>query len=121
MSDYRKEKVLRYPMKGDLDAFKEQHENLFGYGTPGMFQIAPTENGFIDFVLSGSYDCDAGEYGKTRALTENEKQKYRPVWEQIVPGIDMSRVRLVEFCWYDCSEAPDYYDEAQDPFYSEEV
>jgi hypothetical protein len=31
----------------------------------------------------------------------------------------MDDVRLVEFCWYNCSEAPDYYDEENDDFYKE--
>lgn len=86
-----------------------------------MFQIAPADGDFIDFVLSDDYGCDAAEYGKTRALTENEKRKYGPVWEQIIPNIDMNRVRLVEFCWYNCCEAPGYYDNIDDPFYTEEI
>lgn len=107
-------------MDGDLEQFEEAHSDLFDYGTPGMFQIAPTCRGFIDFVLN--CDCNSdGEYGKTRALTENEKEKYRPTWEQIVSEIDMDQVRLVEFCWYHATEAPDYYDDVNDPFYTEEV
>ena len=120
MSTYCKEKVLRFPMDGDLEEFAEAHGDLFSYGEPGKFQIAPTETGYIDFVLSYEFDCD-GEYGKTRALTANERRKYQPIWEQIIPGIDMERVRLVEFCWYDATEAPSYYSNVNDPFYTEEV
>ena len=58
-------------------------------------------------------------YGKTRALTDREKAKYLPVFQQIDPDVNMNFVRLVEFCWYNCSEAPDYYDETDDPFYRE--
>lgn len=120
MSAYCKEKVLRFPLEGDPWEFEETHTSLFSYGKPGMFQVAPTVKNYIDFVLEYDGDSD-GEYGKTRALTENEKEKYRPVWEQIILGIDMNKVRLVEFCWYDCSEAPDYYDDLSDPFYTTEV
>lgn len=122
MSTYHKEKVLRFPMGEDvnLEEFEEAHRDLFGYSETGKFQIAPTCESYIDYVLHCEYDCD-GEYGKTRALTENEKEKYRPVWEQIIPDIDMNKVRLVEFCWYDVTEAPDYYDDVNDPFYTEEV
>ena len=37
------------------------------------------------------------------------------------PEVDMNKVHLVEFCWYNCSEAPDYYsmDKGKDPFYEE--
>lgn len=120
MSTYCKEKVLRFPMGGDLEQFEEAHSDLFDYGTPGLFQIAPTRESYIDLVLERESDWD-GEYGKTRALTENEKKKYRPIWEKIIPGIDMSKVRLVEFCWYNATEAADYYDDVNDPFYTEEV
>lgn len=120
MSTYCKERVLRFPVDGNLEQFEETHHTLFDYGVPGMFQIAPTCKGYIDLVLLREFDCD-GEYGKTRALTKNEQEKYRPVWEQIIPDIDMNRVRLVEFCWYNATEAPNYYDEVDDPFYTEEI
>jgi len=120
MSTYCKEKVLRFPMDGDLEDFEESHSAFFDYCTPGMFQIAPTCESYIDLVLSYEYDCD-GEYGKTRALTANERKKYEPIWQQIIPDIDMERVRLVEFCWYNSTEAPNYYDDVNDPFYTDEV
>ena len=120
MSTYCKEKVLRFPMSGDLERLEDAHSDLFDYGKPGKFQIAPTETGYIDFVLSYESDCD-GEYGKTRELTANERKKYQSIWEQIIPGIDMERVRLVEFCWYNSTEAPSYYNNVNDPFYTEEV
>lgn len=104
MSAYQKQKVLRFPMEGDLYEFEQKHAKFFSYGAAGTFQIAPTIKNYIDYVLTSNYDGD-GEYRKTRALTENEKEKYRPIWEQILPGIDMNQVRLVEFCWYGCSEA----------------
>lgn len=31
----------------------------------------------------------------------------------------MNDVRLVEYCWYNCSEAPDYYLEQDDEFYAD--
>lgn len=121
MSTYCKEKVLRYPLPDvDLEEFEDAHSDVFGYGDVGRFQIAPTREAYVDYVLHQEYDCD-GEYGKTRALTENEKKKYRSIWEKIIPGIDMNKVRLVEFCWYNATEAPDYYDDVNDPFYTEEV
>lgn len=118
MSTYVKEKVLRYPMDGDLEALEEKYRDVFGYNKPGKFQIAPTEGSFVDYVLDSEQDAD-GEYGKTRALSEKEQTKYLAMWREIIPDIDMSRVRLVEFCWYNGTEAPDYYDETDDPFYDE--
>jgi len=118
MSTYIREKVLRYPMDGDLETFEEKYQDLFSWGEPGKFQIAPTTKGFIDFVLECDRDAD-GEYGKTRALSEKEQEKYHATWAKIIPDVDMNKVRLVEFCWYNATEAPDYYDETNDPFYDE--
>ena len=140
MSTYVREKVLRVPMERidmsyikNIIAQKYPDENceddfswylesalpdVFDYGTIGKFQIAPTEEEYIDYVLDYEYDAD-GEYGKTRALYESEKAKYFPVFQKIDPNIDMNYVRLVEFCWYNATEAPDYYDDTNDSFYDE--
>lgn len=121
MSTYVREKVLRIPMDCDyygMEEIEERNSDLFSYATVGKFQIAPTDSNFIDYVLDKEWDAD-GEWGKTRALYAREQDKYRPIWQQILPDIDMSKVRLVEFCWYNGCEAPDYYDDAKDSFYDE--
>lgn len=140
MSTYVREKVLRIPrhkmnfahvvrileekfpnenIMDDLNFYIESAlPNLFDYATVGKFQIAPTEENYIDYVLEYEWDAD-GEYGKTRALYESEKMKYESVFRQLDPDINMDWVRLVEFCWYNCCEAPDYYDDEHDSFYDE--
>jgi hypothetical protein len=140
MSTYVREKVLRIPMDkidfsfiratmeakfpdeevdDDFDFYLEStFPELFEYGTKGKFQRAPTTEEFIDYVIDKEWDAD-GEYGKTRALTDNEKAKYLPIFRKVDPNINMDFVRLVEFCWYNCSEAPSYYDHMNDPFYDE--
>lgn len=138
MSTYVREKVLRIPMQRlNMDYIRnilsEKYDDyeddfsyylecafpdIFDYGTKHKFQIAPTVESFIDYVLEYEWDA-SGEYGKTRALTDNEKEKYRTVFQQIDPDINMDFVRLVEFCWYNGCEAPDYYDDKKDSFYDE--
>ena len=138
MSTYVREKVLRIPMERlNMDNIKnilaEKYEDyeddfsfylentfqeIFDYATVGMFQIAPTIERFIDYVLEREWDAD-GEYGKTRALNDNEKAKYLSTFQQIDQNVNMDYVRLVEFCWYNGTEAPDYYDDTNDPFYDE--
>lgn len=130
MSTYVREKVLRIPLDKlnltfsdeemyDLGySFEQRFKGIYEYGKIGKFQLAPTESLFIDFVLDREYDAD-GEYGKTRALSDREKAKYLPVFQQIDPSVNMDFVRLVEFCWYNGCEADDYYDEVNDPFYDE--
>ena len=138
MSTYVREKVLRIPMQhidmsrinnvlvekhGNYEDdysyyLEEEFSDLFDYGSVGKFQLAPTIDSYIDYVLDYEWDAD-GEYGKTRALYDSEKVKYAPVFQRIDPDINMDYVRLVEFCWYNCSEAPDYYDNENDSFYDE--
>lgn len=128
MSTYVREKVLRIPLeklnikltedeRDDLGwGLEQKFPEIFGYADIGKFQLAPTETDYIDYVLDYEYDAD-GEYGKTRALYECEKDKYRPIFQQIDPNVIMNDVRLVEFCWYNGCEAPDYYDDLNDPFF----
>jgi hypothetical protein len=147
MSTYVREKVLRLPIGGSqLEDFKKTiaekleaigesvddvdddlhwytekaFHDIFGYGDKGKFQWSPTyPRHFIDLVLDHEWDCD-GEYGKVRELYPSEKIKYLPVFQKLLPGLDsLDDVRLVEFCWYNGCEAPDYYDLKDDPFYKE--
>jgi hypothetical protein len=140
MSTYVREKVLRIPMDKvnfshiksametrfptkaidyDFDFYLEStFPELFGYGTKNKFQMSPTCTPYLDYVLEYEWDAN-GEYGKTRSLTDREKAKYFPVFQKVDPNINMDWVRLVEFCWYNCSEADDYYDHMNDPFYDE--
>ena len=132
MSDYHREKVLRIPFEDmglNPDSFDdvsydlwEMFGDVFYWGNPkvGKFEVAPTSEWFIDFVLEDECD-ECGDWGKVRELTDAEKAKYLPVFQKVNPEVDMNKVHLVEFCWYNCSEAPGYYsmDKDIDPFYEE--
>ena len=128
MSTYVREKVLRIPFEkmglnpDEYDdvgmELEEQFAGLFDYGKVGKFQFAPTDTWYIDYVLDYEWDAD-GEYGKTRALTEREKDAFDSVFRNIYHDVNMDDVRLAEFCWYNSTEAPDYYDKENDSFYDE--
>lgn len=120
MSDYCRQKVLRYPVDTDPWEIEKNNIKLFkSLRDLPTFQIAPTVSTFIDYVLEDEYGYGCGDWGKNRELYDTEKEKYKPVFEQIIPDVDMDKVRLVEYCWYNCSEAPDYYDNTNDKFYDE--
>lgn len=127
MSDYVREKVLRIPwdetelpITNDIGYdLEEQFPKLFAYGTIGKFQVAPTEDLFLDFVIDYEYGS-CGDYGRTRELMETEKERFYPIFKQVLPHLEnMDKVRLVEFCWYNGTDAPSYYDPQEDPFYEE--
>ena len=45
------------------------------------------------------------------------KLETKEIIRKIFDYIDMDDVKLVEFCWYNGCDAPDYYDITQDKFY----
>ena len=124
MSDYVKHKVLRIPWeKTNLPDYEDigyeyqkRYPELFGYADIGKFQIAPTEKLFLDYVIDYDYGYE-GEYGKSRKLYPCEKEHFLPIFRQIVPELkNMEDVRLVEYSWYNGTDAPNYYDPIEDPF-----
>lgn len=143
MSDYVHERVLRVPtdrLFAGLDWYvnkdweKEEYLNDMSIylskkhtgvwatiTTEGMFEIAPTSESFVDFVLVEEWDS-YGEWGKTRALYDSEREKFLPLYRKLNANFtveDMQAVRLVDFCYYNCCEAPDYYDDTVDEFFAE--
>lgn len=116
MSDYYHERVIR--CKIDLKKLgiesifqmEDLYPNLFGYGSINKFNVAPVEEQeYIDYVLYNECD-DVGEFGAARYLTEPEQEKYLPIFKQIIPNVKADDLRAVDFCWYNCSEAPLYFD-----------
>ena len=124
MSDYCHYKVLRIPFTKyfpdkDIWDFESKHFNIFR-NQPGYFNIPATDNEemeYLDFIIEYDYGQDAGDWGKSRNLKVDEMVNYYDLFKLIIPDIDMTDVRLVEYCYYNCCEAPDYYDTSKDSFY----
>ena len=130
MSSYTLEKVVRFKIEESKflkllnieDIWDLETHSYFGNGEVGKFQIAPTEDFFVDFVLN--VDSGNSEYGRTRELTYKEFEKYVKIFRTIIPEaetIPYNKLRLVEFCWYNASEAPNYFNGStyHDDFYDE--
>lgn len=131
MSDYRRSKVVR--LKATLDElgisdiwdienkfpdlFSSECYTEYKKSKKPYFEIAPTEQPFIDFVIFHSYGEECDDWGRTRELTKNELAKYIPIFQQILPTVKAEQLRYVDYCFYDCCEAPDYFDE--DEFFEE--
>lgn len=56
---------------------------------------------------------------KWKIIQRMDFSKFRKLLKDRIVMPD--ELRLVEYCWYDCSEAPDYFDEStyHDDFYDE--
>jgi len=91
----------------DLYELEERFPELFS-GRTNCFVVAPTEGNFIDYVL---YDeLSSGEFGVARYLSEKELERFLPLFKQINENVTKDDLRFVHFCWYNCSEAPDYFE-----------
>jgi hypothetical protein len=114
MSTYVKYNVLRIPFSEcglgnsrDYDDFEfdllEKHPRLKGkldYAKIGRFMVGFTDGDlYLDFVLDHEYDAD-GDYGKVRDLYPSEVIKFAPIFKLVNETIDMSKVRYVEYCYY---------------------
>ena len=130
MSSYTLEKVVRFKIEESKflkllnieDIWDLETHSYFGNGEVGKFQIAPTEDFFVDFVLN--VDSGNSDYSRTRELTYKEFEKYAKIFRTIIPEaetIPYNKLRLVEFCWYNASEAPNYFNDFtyHDDFYDE--
>ena len=131
MSDYVRYKVVRYPI-GRYKTFKELYDatDVFDklpkvdniYGTGAIDYRTDEVCAYIDYELFTSYGEECDDFGRTRALTEKEQDKYEPIFKDFVKGlvdIDKTKLRLVDYCYYNCCEPQAYYDETDDSFYDE--
>ena len=119
MSDYYHEKVIRMKVNPedigvkniwDLEQ-KEELKDLFKHtwdSKDPYMEIAPTESNFVDYVLLD--EPGNGDYGFSRMLTEEELEKYLPLFKRIDKNVTGNDLRFVELCWYNCTEAPDYFE-----------
>ena len=135
MSDYAHYKVVRYlPTEENYKAvnvplddpyeLQDVLESKSGLGRPRAyyFEVCATdENYYLDYVLEYSYGEECGEWGKVRRLSEGETDRWCLKVQEIFPGSEIKRenFRVVDYCYYNCCEPPDYFDERYDSFYDE--
>jgi hypothetical protein len=132
MSDYVKNKVLRYPIpqeilnkyeKDDLYyVYEELFPSLFIYNKPDCFTITWSYdeenrkgNYYLDYLLESHYGTDAGDWGYSRELTKEEKDKYILEFKKIFEDVNMDKVHKVVYNYYNGVDEPDYYSLKNNP------
>lgn len=127
MSDYVRAKVIRYPlddfykkMKFDdmfeLEDFFKRIDKTFGSYSSHLntFTIKSTWNGeshyYLDYFLNYGYGSDMGDYGISYELNEEQKEKWKDKFSKYLKNIDKDKFRLVEYCYYNGCDCPDYYE-----------
>lgn len=125
MSDYVREKVIRYPIdKGILEAYNandlEELIEILVDKSPefkdspkkGFFTIEYSDNyiGYLDYVLNYEYGACEGDSGISKPLNSVQQLKWELMFSRFVPNIDTKKFRLVRFCYYNGVDCPEYYD-----------
>lgn len=122
MSDYIHNKQVLYPITKDLlekldceDSYElEDKFNIKGkFGTEGFIDYEGTKdyNEYISYELSSTYGEESGDFGRSRFLKPSEQEKYKKIFSKAIPEefIDSSLFKYVDYCYYNCCEADDYY------------
>ena len=121
MSDYVHERALRCPITENECSMIRNMKDYMGMKkikNVGYFDTNYTESGvYLDYVIYHSYGEECGEWIKSRDLYDSEKEAFKHLFQQFFPNINMSCVKLVDYCWYNCCEPPDCYDPKSDSFY----
>ena len=135
MSDYCRTKAIMYPLgnakaadalckslgaedRWDLEELKPE---LFKRvkGKPYFeIEVMADDNWdctyYLSYVLFYSYGEDAGEFGRNRFLSQAEQEKYKAIFEQVLPEVDTSKLKYVDYCYYNACESPDFYNSHDD-------
>lgn len=147
MSDYERNKAVRYkPTENfikqfgidrmdDLWELENKLPEVFSWNTrrtareerkpyfainSGYDDMTHESHYYIDCVLYNSEG--AGDWGKVRKLYPTELVKYTKIFKDtlgIEPDCSEGGMKLVDYCYYNGCDAPDYFDETSDPFFAE--
>ena len=129
MSDYVHTKAIMYPL-GDGEAADNLCKSLGAEDRwelerlkPELFERVKGKpyfeievmvnnwegNYYLSYVLYYEYGADCGDFGRNRFLSLTEQEKYKKIFEQVIPNIDPSKLKYVDYCYYNCCESEDYY------------
>lgn len=118
MSDYERNKQVLYPVTKELleklncnDIYKFPAKSNFTI--EGFVDYSGTKNynRYLAYTLDRDYGAESGEFGRSRFLKPSEQEKYKELFSEVIPEdlIDPSLFKYVDYCYYNCCEADDYY------------
>lgn len=123
MSDYVRNKQVLYPVTKELleklnckDIYDLKNKFPFesNFKTEGFVDYEGTKdyNEYLAWELFHEYGVDAGDdFGRARFLKPAEQEKYKKLFSEVIPEdlINPSLFKYVDYCYYNCCEADDYY------------
>lgn len=129
MSDYVRVKAVRYKLNNPEQYFKDKdykdtddiaeyfnkdkevintnydnQKNNLNIGSGLNYETDEYEY-FIDFILDYEYGA-SGDFENVRELTEKEYNKYKEIFEKVIPNIKPGELRLVHYCYYNGVDEP---------------
>ena len=128
MSDYKHEKVVRLPFPeedfktndpnddSDRDEYLSKISgDLYEVNGKNSFQLGYSDEGYyIDWCYYSTYGEESGDYGNARLLTEKELEVIKPYFDKIGVKYKDEELRVVDYCYYNGCEPPDYYEIANE-------
>ncbi len=122
MSDYVRKKQVLYPVTKELleklncyNIYDLEDRSPLGsnFIIEGFVDYSGTKNynQYLAYELDSDYGVESGEFGRSRFLKPSEQEKYKKLFSEVIPEdlIEPSLFKYVDYCWYNCCEADDYY------------
>lgn len=133
MSDFEFNKVIRFKPTTEMlkqchadDVFdlvmklshehknsKSMHSYINHHSFPHFDIGFNEENQYIDLYLESTHMEQVGDYGCIHQLLLEDFLKYRQLFADYLQ-VDKDEIKSLcklEYCWYNCTEPPDYYEE----------
>lgn len=120
MSDYVRNKQVLYPVTKELldilnvsDVFDLEFPKGSKFEAEAFIDYGGTRNRnqYLAYELSSTYGEGNDDFGRARFLKPSEQEKYKKIFSEVIPEdlIDSSLFKYVDYCYYNCCEADDYY------------
>ena len=126
MSDYVRNKQVLYPITKELlkklncndiydleDDFEKRLQVESDFTAEVFIDYSGTKNTneYLAYTLDSDYGVESGEFGRSRFLKPSEQEKYKKLFSEVIPEdlIDPTLFKYVDYCYYNCCEADDYY------------
>lgn len=122
MSDYVRNKQVLYPVTKELlkklncyNIYDLEDRSPLGsnFIIEGFVDYSGTKNynQYLAYELDSDYGVESGEFGRSRFLKPSEQEKYKKLFSEVIPEdlIDPTLFKYVDYCYYNCCEADDYY------------
>ena len=122
MSDYVRNKQVLYPVTKELleklnckDIYDLEDRCQFNSNFKAEcfvdYEGTKDYNKYLAYELDSDYGVESGEFGRSRFLKPSEQEKYKKLFSEVIPEdlIDPSLFKYVDYCYYNCCEADDYY------------